>query len=55
MNSSSTQSAFTVIMFLLFLGIVVWAWRSKRKSAFDAAAQLPLLEDTAVHDKGRAP
>jgi cytochrome c oxidase cbb3-type subunit IV len=45
MNLSTIQSVFTVIMFLLFLGIVVWAWSSRRKDAFEAAAQLPFAQD----------
>jgi cytochrome c oxidase cbb3-type subunit IV len=50
MDSSTTQSALTVIMFLLFIGIVAWAWSGKRKSPFDAAAQLPFKEDASAHD-----
>jgi len=32
-----------------FLGIWVWAWRSKRKPAFKDASLLPLEEDEAAH------
>jgi cytochrome c oxidase cbb3-type subunit IV len=49
MNPSTTQSALTVIMFLLFIGIVAWAWSGKRKCAFDAAAQLPFKEEASTH------
>ena len=31
-----------------FLGIWIWAWRSKRKPAFKDASLLPLEEDEAV-------
>jgi cytochrome c oxidase cbb3-type subunit IV len=51
MNPSSIQSAITVVMFVLFLGIVVWAWSGKRKRAFDAAAQLPFGRDTKPENK----
>lgn len=35
----------TAVLMLVFVGIVVWAWQSKRKRHFDAAAALPLEED----------
>ena len=36
------RGLFTVVMLLLFVALVVWAYSSKRKHTFDAAAQLPL-------------
>jgi cytochrome c oxidase cbb3-type subunit 4 len=30
---------------VLFLGIWVWTWSSRRRAAFDEAAQLPFLDD----------
>jgi cytochrome c oxidase cbb3-type subunit 4 len=35
----------TVLAFVAFIGICVWAYSSKRKSDFDAAAQLPFADD----------
>jgi len=35
----------TLLLMVLFLGIVVWAFSSKRKKDFDAAARLPLEDD----------
>ena len=32
----------TVVLLVAFLGMVVWAWSSKRKADFDEAASLPL-------------
>ncbi|MGI9263440.1 MAG: cbb3-type cytochrome oxidase subunit 3 [Gammaproteobacteria bacterium] len=37
----------TVVLLVAFLGMVVWAWSSKRKTDFEEAAQLPLDEDSA--------
>ena len=37
----------TAVLMLVFIGIVVWAWSSRRRRAFDAAARLPLEEDPA--------
>lgn len=34
----------TAILLAMYLGIVVWAYSSRRRSDFDAAAQLPLTE-----------
>jgi cytochrome c oxidase cbb3-type subunit 4 len=48
MEINDVRSAMTVIMFLVFLGIVVWAWSSKRRGAFDEAARLPFEEDEAM-------
>ena len=39
------RAAITVISFLVFVGICVWAWSRKRKSKFDEAARLPLDDD----------
>jgi cytochrome c oxidase cbb3-type subunit 4 len=35
----------TVVMFVAFIAIVVWAWSSKRKAAYDEAARVPLEDD----------
>ena len=39
------RAAITVISFLVFIGICVWAWSARRKSKFDEAARLPLDEE----------
>jgi cytochrome c oxidase cbb3-type subunit 4 len=38
---STLSSAFTVMSFLLFVGIVHWAWSSRRRDEFRAAANAP--------------
>lgn len=45
MSLSLAHSIWTVMMFVLFIGIVLWAWSGKRKQAFDEAANLPLMDD----------
>ena len=35
----------TVFVFLLFIAIVVWVYRGKRKPGFDKAARIPLEDD----------
>jgi cytochrome c oxidase cbb3-type subunit IV len=37
----------TVISFVVFIGIVAWAWSRRNKAAFDEAAQLPFQESQA--------
>ena len=35
----------TLSLLLLFIGLFIWAWSSRRKNLFDRMAQLPLEED----------
>ncbi len=51
MSLATISGIITAILIVLFLGIVVWAWSSKRKNDFDEAAQLP-LEDEIEKPKG---
>jgi len=39
------QSIWTVVVLVLFVGIVIWAWSGKRKKEFDEAANIPFDED----------
>ncbi len=36
---------FTTVLLVLFLGIVVWAFSSKRRRDFDEAANLPFQDE----------
>jgi len=45
MELNAARSVMTLISFLVFLGIVVWAWKGRRRDAFDSAAQLPFADD----------
>jgi cytochrome c oxidase cbb3-type subunit 4 len=36
------RGVLTVILFLAFIGMWIWAWSSKRQSDFEQAANLPL-------------
>jgi cytochrome c oxidase cbb3-type subunit 4 len=45
MDSSLIQSVWTLVVLVLFVGIVIWAWSGKRKQAFDEAANIPFNED----------
>jgi cytochrome c oxidase cbb3-type subunit IV len=39
------RSLITVSLFLCFIALWVWAWRSERRTDFTAAARLPLEGD----------
>jgi cytochrome c oxidase cbb3-type subunit 4 len=39
------HSIWTLILFVTFILIVLWAWDSRRKEDFDRAARTPLDDD----------
>lgn len=39
------KSIWTVVVMVVFIGIVLWAWSGKRKQGFDEAANIPFNED----------
>lgn len=43
--SSLGHSIWTVIVFIIFIGIVLWAYSGRRKKDFDEAARLALDDD----------
>ena len=45
MDINTIRAAITVAALITFLGIVAWAWSSRRNADFEAAARLPLDED----------
>lgn len=47
MDIGFVQTVLTVVFFIAFIGIVLWAWSGRRKQAFDEAARLPLEEHEA--------
>ena len=50
MDAGDWRGVFTLVMFVLFIGICIWAWSGRRKSDFDEAAQLPLEDETQIPD-----
>jgi cytochrome c oxidase cbb3-type subunit 4 len=42
------HSIWTIVVMVVFLSIVVWAYSSKRQVKFDEAARLPLDDDDSV-------
>lgn len=39
----------TVFCMIAFVGVVFWAYSSKRKRSFEEAANLPFADDDAAH------
>ena len=54
MSLTFFQSIWTIVVMVTFLGIVVWAFSSKRKADFDEAARLPLEEDSKTDNNKTA-
>jgi cytochrome c oxidase cbb3-type subunit 4 len=48
MDAGDWRGVFTVVMFVMFIGIFLWAWSGRRKKDFEEAAQLPLDDDPIV-------
>ncbi len=42
------QSIWTIVVMILFLGIVVWVYSSKRQTQYDEAARLPIEDDDSI-------
>jgi len=44
------RTIITVVAFVTFLGIVVWAWSGRRQAAFAQASRIPLDDDDLPHE-----
>jgi len=42
---TDASSIFTVVSFVTFISIMLWAYSSRRKADFEAAANLPFADD----------
>ena len=47
------QILWTVVAFVVFVGIAVWAFSAKRKQDFSEAANLPLTDDDSNELTGK--
>jgi cytochrome c oxidase cbb3-type subunit 4 len=48
MDSGTLSGIVTAILIVLFLGVWVWAYSSRRREQFNLAARMPLEEDREV-------
>ena len=54
MDYISWRAFYTVLVFVLFIGVVIWAYSKHSKKGFDEAANLIFDEDEIINptDKG---
>ncbi|MBP6851601.1 MAG: cbb3-type cytochrome c oxidase subunit 3 [Rhodoferax sp.] len=45
MDVNTLRSITTVLAFVVFMGIVFWAWSKRRSADFEQAANLPFEQD----------
>ncbi|WP_431276681.1 cbb3-type cytochrome oxidase subunit 3 [Variovorax ureilyticus] len=45
MDITTLRTIATLVSFVTFIGILVWAYSRRRAQAFDAAARLPFEQD----------
>jgi cytochrome c oxidase cbb3-type subunit 4 len=45
MDINLMRSVVTLISFVVFIGIVIWAWSRRNQARFDEAANLPFEQD----------
>lgn len=53
MDVNLMRSVITAVLFVVFIGIVLWAWGRGRRADFEAAARLPLDDDLAEQQLAR--
>lgn len=47
MDINLFRGLLTLILFVLFAGLLFWSYSKRRRQEFDAAAQLPLENDSS--------
>ena len=52
MDLPTVRGLLTLALMIAFVGMVVWAWSSRRKKDFEEAARLPLEDDGPGATKG---
>jgi cytochrome c oxidase cbb3-type subunit 4 len=55
MEAGLISSVVTVVFFLLFIGIVWWAYHRGNRRRFDEAARLPFEEDAHAREDRQTP
>jgi cytochrome c oxidase cbb3-type subunit 4 len=45
MDINTVRTTVTVVSFVVFIGIVMWAWSGRNKARFEEAARTPFNED----------
>ena len=45
------QIVWTIVVLIIFIGIVLWAWSGRRKESFNEAANIPLEEENFLQEE----
>ncbi|OZG73734.1 cbb3-type cytochrome C oxidase subunit 3 [Hahella sp. CCB-MM4] len=45
MDINTVRGIITILLMVTFIGLVIWAYSSKRKKTFDEAANLPFADE----------
>lgn len=45
MDVNILRTLVTIVSFITFVGIVIWAWRRRKTKDFKDAANLPFIDD----------
>jgi cytochrome c oxidase cbb3-type subunit 4 len=45
------QVVWTIVVMIIFLAIVFWAWSGRRKESFDEAANIPLEDEDFIEEQ----
>lgn len=53
MELNDWRSLITVVSFVVFIGLVRWAWSARRRQAFDEAALLPFADEATVRNAAK--
>jgi len=53
MDINTLRIMVTVVSFITFVGILVWAYSRGARKGFDEAAMLPFLDDEAAQSTGQ--
>ena len=52
MDSGTASGVMTGILILVFIGIIIWAYSSRRRRDFEEAARIPLEDEAPSKDQG---
>jgi cytochrome c oxidase cbb3-type subunit 4 len=52
MDIQTMRISITVVAFLLFVGILLWAWSGRQRARFDEAARIPFDDDELPRGPG---
>jgi cytochrome c oxidase cbb3-type subunit 4 len=52
MDINELRSIVTLLSFVAFIGVVVWAWSARNRARFDEAARLPFDGENNTTQRG---